>query len=160
MGKVKKDKKISKEEESEIEENEDVSESEEETKKKNSNKKNKDKGKKTSSGNKSKKTSKKDEQLLKKKRKREDKKEKSNEKKVRNFINKDDVKVKKILTVKKIKDILYAEVMYTEKGSKKKEMKGLIQTTQFIDSEPELLLQFYEDNIEFTKNSNESKNDE
>ena len=157
MGKVKRDRKESKKE---IEENEDVPESEEETKKNNSNKKNKDKGKKTSSGNKTKKTVKKDEQLLNKKRKREDRKEDSKEKKSRNFISKEDVKVNKILTVKKIKNILYAEVKYTEKGSKKKAMKGLIPTTEFIDSEPELMLKFYEDNIEFTKNAHESSNDE
>ena len=102
----------------------------------------------------------KDEQLLNKKRKREDRKEDSKEKKSRNFISKEDVKVNKILTVKKIKNILYAEVKYTEKGSKKKEMKGLIPTTEFIDSEPELMLKFYEDNIEFTKNAHESSNDE
>ena len=132
----------------------------EKTKKNKSNKKNKNKGKKTSSGNKTKKTVKKDEQLLNKKRKREDRKEDSKEKKSRNFISKEDVKVNKILTVKKIKNILYAEVKYTEKGSKKKEMKGLIPTTEFIDSEPELMLKFYEDNIEFTKNAHESSNDE
>lgn len=156
MGKVKR---ARKEEETKKEENEsieDVEVEEEDTKKKKA-KNTKSKEKKTSTGKKGKASSKKDETLLKKKRKRDDKKEDSKEKK--NFVSKKDVKVKDIITVKKIKGILYANVHYTEKGSKAVN-KGLIPTEEFTDSEPELLLKFYEKNIEFTKDDNKDESEE
>lgn len=69
----------------------------------------------------------------------------------RNFIKKEDVNITEVITVKKIKNILYAYVMYTEKGKKKSPVnKGLIKTSEFINSEPERLLSFYESKIEFT----------
>ena len=80
-----------------------------------------------------------------------------------NFINKEDVNVTRVITVKKIKNTLYAYVMYTEKGKKKSPVnKGLIPTSEFIDSEPERLLSFYESKIEFTPDrlSEEEEEDE
>ena len=80
-----------------------------------------------------------------------------------NFINKEDVNVTKVITVKKIKNTLYAYVMYTEKGKNKSPVnKGLIPTSEFIDSEPERLLSFYESKIEFTPDrlSEEEEEDE
>ena len=80
-----------------------------------------------------------------------------------NFINKEDVNVTRVITVKKIKNTLYAYVMYTEKGKKKSPVnKGFIPTSEFIDSEPERLLSFYESKIEFTPDrlSEEEEEDE
>lgn len=70
------------------------------------------------------------------------------------IVSKKEVRVKDIITVKRKEGVLYASVHYTEKGSKGIK-KGLIPTIEFTDSQPELLLKFYEKNIEFTKEEDE-----
>lgn len=77
-----------------------------------------------------------------------------------NFISKEDVNVIQIITLKRINNVLYAYVMYTVKGSRNSSInKGYIATSKFINSEPELLLSFYESKIDnLLKEDEEAKN--
>ena len=85
--------------------------------------------------------------------KEEDKEEEVAEKKKnvkKHFVFKKDVNVKKVITLRRMNGGLYAYVEYTEKNKKKqKELQyGFIDTKEFVKSEPQILLQFYESVLE------------
>lgn len=86
--------------------------------------------------------------VLKEEEKEEEVAGKKNVKK--HIVFKKDVNVKKVITLKRMNGGLYAYVEYTEKNKKKqKELQyGFIDTKEFVKSDPQILLEFYESVLE------------
>ena len=79
-------------------------------------------------------------------------------KKKRQFVNLKDIKIEKIITVKKIHNRLYAYVKYADKKNKrgkKQSSFGFLKTSDFVTPKSKALIEFLESKMEFEKCSEE-----
>ena len=96
--------------------------------------------------------SKKKVKMIQKKRKQEEKAKPV--KKQMNIVNLKDIKIKKIVTVKKIRNQLYAYVKYADKKTqrgKKHISFGFLKTSDFVTPKSKALIEFLESKMEFEK---------